>query len=354
MRNESGMPTIGDSPSDFFRNLPDAEVAPAQPPMDVPPAVSETKNENAPGAETADASTAVPVVSVRDVTAVDPSAETLADHAPPIVVPVTPTTAAGIAPPPDAPPLNRRSLLLIVLISYASAVTLALLYLLFAWSRPRPHALESLPDVPPLDVEHGEVMKLAPPEADLPPGHQLELGESRRFGNILVEPLRVVEEPVTFQHYSEQSGVQKPPTEPVLKLWVRFTNVSGSQTIAPLDSELLYRRAMLDDGVTRSNQFVCRSDDRADPAALVLIYDHPPTSEWDLSDQQIGIKLAPGESVETYLPSADSGASLSGKLRWRVHFRKGYSPRGFGVTTLVDVVFDSDDVEHNASDPPAA
>jgi hypothetical protein len=227
--------------------------------------------------------------------------------------------------------------------------TLALLYMYFASSRARPHALESLPDVPPLDVEHGEVMKLAPADAELPPGHQLALGESRRFGNVLVEPLRVVAEPVTFEHFSQQSDVQKPPTQPVLKLWVRFTNVSDDQTIVPLDAELLFRRALLDDGVPRANQFVGHTSDRQSDGALVLMYDHPTTSEWDLTGQQLGVALAPGDSVETYLPSGEAGAELSGPLVWRVHFRKGYSPKGYGVTTLVDVVFDVTDVERAAT-----
>lgn len=282
----------------------------------------------------------------RFVPIVDPSAETVAEEMPPLPLTAmipdgTRDTARGSSRS------GRRSLLLIALISYASAATLALLYLTLAMSRARPHALESLPDVPPLDVEHGEVMKLAPADADLPPGHRLGFGESRRFGNILVEPLRAVVEPVQFEHFSGGTEVQKPATAPVLKLWLRFTNVSEDQTIAPLDPELVFRRAVLDVG-PRANQFVRRIADENTDGPQVLLYDHPISSEWDLQSQQLRKRLAPGESLETYLPSGADGAALSGPLVWRVHFRKGYSSGGNGVTTLVDVEFDA------PASPPAA
>lgn len=255
---------------------------------------------------------------------------------------VAPSTAARGRPTPVT---QRPSLLLIGLVSYASAATLALLYMYWAWSQPRPHALESLPDVPPLDVKNGEVMKLVPVEADVPPGHLLSLSESRRFGNIEVQPLYVVAEPLEFEHFSGRADVRKPQTAPVLKLFLRFTNRSSDQTIVPLDVDLLFRRTMWKDGSPRANQFVCRASERKPGGHQVLLYDHPATSEWDLSGQNLGTPLAPGESVETYLPSEEEISSLSGPLVWRVHFRKGYSPGGFGVTTLVDVVFDSSEIQ---------
>lgn len=283
------------------------------------------------------------------VVAIDPSAETVIEHFPVLPPLNAPAAMASIpANPPESRTHRRPSLLLIGLISYASAATLALLYFYFASSRAKPHVLESLPDIPPLDVKHGEVMRLAPADAELPPGHELSLGESRRFGNILVEPLRVVAEPLEFEHFSDPSGIVKEPTGSVLKLWVRFTNLSDRQTIVPLDADLLFRRTVLDD-VPCANQFVCRTGDRRAAGSLVLMYDHPTTSEWDLHGQHLGVALQPGESVETYLPSSESGAALTGRLAWRVHFRKGYSQRGYGVTTLVDVLFDSADVQQAAA-----
>src|SRR5690606_928719 len=96
----------------------------------------------------------------------------------------------------------------------------------------KPHHLESLPDIRP---ESETNLSYVPVHAELAPGHTLRIGEQRRFGNILVEPLRITREPIDFVHYSGAAKVTRPATQPVLKLWLRFTNVSDEQTIAPLD-----------------------------------------------------------------------------------------------------------------------
>ena len=46
----------------------------------------------------------------------------------------------------------------------------------------------------------------------------------------------------------------------------------------------------------------------------------------------------------------DSGEPLV----WRVHFRKGYSPKNYGVTTVIEVAFESSDIgAAPKSDEPA-
>lgn len=260
--------------------------------------------------------------------------------------------AAGSARPQPTsatPTADRDRLILIGLISYASAVTLILLYLFFAGRNPSPHQLESLPDVPPLEVSKGEVMRLIEADADMPPGHTLRLGESRRFGNILVEPLRVTREPIEFVHFSNQANLSKPKTAPVLKLWVRFTNVSDDQTIAPLDAGLLYVRTLRDSGRFRANQFVATESEKSEDGQQVMVFDHPTTSEWDMAGQQLGAPLPPGDSVEIFIPTEEDGLNaLTGDLVWRLHFRKGYSPRGYGVTTVVEIAFDSSQIQSKA------
>jgi hypothetical protein len=43
-----------------------------------------------------------------------------------------------------------------------------------------------------------------------------------------------------------------------------------------------------------------------------------------------------------YIPTEEAGLDqLTGELVWRLHFRKGYSPAGYGVTTVVEIAFDS-------------
>jgi hypothetical protein len=111
----------------------------------------------------------------------------------------------------------------------------------------------------------------------------------------------------------------------------------------------LYVRTLRDSGEVRANQFVCRASEKSDDGAQVLVYDHPPTSEWDLIGQQLGKPLGPGESVDMYIPTEEAGLDqLTGSLVWRVHFRKGYSPSGNGVTTVVEIAFDSSQIEGGA------
>jgi CRISPR/Cas system CSM-associated protein Csm4 (group 5 of RAMP superfamily) len=69
-------------------------------------------------------------------------------------------------------------------------------------------------------------------------------------------------------------------------------------------------------------------------------------SEFRMVGQNLSIDLEPGEKLETFIPSDEEATSLSGDLVWRVQFRKGYNPSSKrGVTTLIDVRFNSRDVK---------
>lgn len=276
-----------------------------------------------------------------------PTKVSLTNPAAPSTMPGEPSTSR---PPPTAagpqPARGGGNLLLILLASYASAATIALVYLITSMNSVDQHALESLPDVEPL--EPGEVA-LVPIDAGMPNGHTLEIGESRRFGNILVEPLRVVEEPIEFVHFSGSGQTRKAATPPVFKLYVRFTNVSDDQAIAPLDRNLVFSQVFHDDGRLQTNQVVLPAE-KQESAEIAYLYSHPLTSEWDLAEQNIDTVLAPGESVEMYLPAEPAARDrLSGDVLWRVHFRKGYSPKGYGVTTVIEVAFNTNEVKRSAA-----
>ena len=282
----------------------------------------------------------------------------------PVADPVPPKPVAGPVPsapkkPVSQPAANQQAgttepaepksnLLLILLISYASAVTLALLYLLMSGGGGgfNEHRLESLPDVAP---EGPKELTYVPPDTALAPGHRLQLGDKRRFGNIVVEPLRVSMEPVQFQHYTGSTKQSKPASAPVLKLWVRLTNVSSSQTIAPLDAPLLLKWvAKKGESMEYTNQYLFpSSQDSRD--ALVPIYRMPVATDWDIVGQNLGKELGPGESIETFIASTDDGsAQIEAPVTWRVQMRKGFSHEGNGVTTIFEVVFDWDRVERRA------
>lgn len=277
---------------------------------------------------------------------------------------VAPPPAASVAPPappttPAAAPASRLAVDLpsaatvpkfwfTLLLGYSSAATLALLFLLYVLGRIKSHPLESLPDIKP-EVRKGEVeLKVALPRYDVAPGHVLRIGETRRFGSLKVTPLKVTQGPLRFEHALKAPTAQRPPSQPVLKLWVKFENVSRNQTFSPLDPELLFRRKYQGFGrPSLTNQFLCKESERLrEGGDLRYLFEQSTTSEFHLAGQQLDNTLGPGQAYETFIPSEEFIDKLDGDLVWRLQFRKGYHPRTrHGVTTLIDVPFARKDVK---------
>jgi hypothetical protein len=213
--------------------------------------------------------------------------------------------------------------------------------------------LESLPDVKPVEQSGSVYRQLVPEQARMPPGHTLKLNQTRRFGNIEVTPVKVTEGPLVLvgRDYVEESRrIRNAGT--VLKLWLKFKNVSKDQTIAPLDEDLLFFRDPRDDrkAGALANNFVCPAGEKSASGNLVLVYDHNVDDDYDIQDQNLGTELKPGEETLIYVPSETRGyETFQGPLIWRVHFRKGYSPKNYGVTTLFEVAFPSEAIEPEAA-----
>ncbi|MBT4867152.1 MAG: hypothetical protein HON53_18770 [Planctomycetaceae bacterium] len=239
----------------------------------------------------------------------------------------------------------------LMLASYASAMTIVCLWLLMRMLSGA-HQLESLEDPAEATVRDGKkFVKLYQIDMKLPHGHVLRLGESRRFGNILVEPVKVTRGPLNFVYFSDEEAAPTAPPEATaatLKLWLRVENQSDDQTIAPLDRLMLFdNRVRNEDNYEdyRGNTFVCRAADKRKGGNLFYVYDLNTSDSWDLRGQKLE-PLEPGESRETYIPSSPEGIDkLKGNLVWRVHLRKGYSPAKHGVTTLIEINFHSDEIQ---------
>jgi len=252
------------------------------------------------------------------------------------------------------PTSGKGRLVTIFLAMYAVTITLAFLLMLIKdlTQTFRPHQLESLPDLP---SEKAENLSYVPANMKLPRGHSIPLGQQQRFGNILIEPIKITEEPLEFVHYSGNPKRVKPPSDPAWKLWLKVTNVSDSQTIAPLDRQLVLRwisKAKQNRDFT--NQYITSQGATSRAAESVQLYRLPTQGDWDLKDQELGKELKPGESYITYLASNDEGfEKLKGSLVWRVQIRKGYSPKGHGVTTIFEVPFRKEDVIHSDSSESA-
>jgi hypothetical protein len=185
----------------------------------------------------------------------------------------------------------------------------------------------------------------------MPPGHTLQLGETQRFGSVEVTPLRVTRGPLQFEHFSGRPEYQRDASPPVLKLWLRFRNVSADQRFAPLDRVLLLTRNFAEFGAdARANNFVAAADEKRRDGRRVLMFDMPINGEYSIIGERLGEEIGPGETLETFLPTSEEGLdSLQDDLVWRVQFRKGYNPDSLrGVTTLIEVEFHSDQIETEA------
>jgi len=242
-----------------------------------------------------------------------------------------------------------------LVVSYASAATLACIYLLWLVYFLRTHARTlDLPDLVPASANK-KVSSLSylPADKEMPPANVLRLGETRQYGSLDVTPLRVTRGPIEFQYYDRDKGYQREPEGPVLKLHLRFENVSQDQEFIPLDSSLVFnrrpdRKAF---GLFLTNNFVCSAAHRGERGRHVLVFDLSPDSPWLLKGQNLDRVLTPGQSLETFIATSQENLeALSGELLWRVHFRKGYNPKSFrGVTTLIEVRFKRSDI---VDEPP--
>lgn len=311
-----------------------ASVAPAAPVFGAAPTVTF-------GAAPATASS--PVASAAPVAAAPASAA-------PLPTRTVAEDAAEFAENEIAARLKFLTILLIVVGSYASAVTIVLVYMLIFG---RISALESLPDMRPPTNKNGDISwQFNPASNNLPSGHVLSLGDSQRFGSVRVTPVRVTRGPLKFEHYTGQAGMARDPSEPVLKLWLKFENVSRDQTFIPLDPWVLFTRRSIDMGrIIQANGFVSLEANRKDPKATrYFFFDMPIHSEFRIVGQNLNRELSPGEAVETFIPSEEDARSLTGSLVWRFQFRKGYNRQSErGVTTLVDVRFNSSDIKDERS-----
>jgi hypothetical protein len=245
-------------------------------------------------------------------------------------------------------------ILFLMVFFYASAITLLCVYLI--WTRP---STADLPDLAPKISKKGVTrIQYLRPEFEIPPSNILRLGESRQFGSLRVTPLAVTRGLVEFSFYKPDVDEMRAPEGPVLKLHLRFENISRDQEFVPLDPQLVFtkERVKKTDGAFYANNFLCNAADRSRLEKHVYVLDMPEHSNWLLKGQNLDREIVPGESFECFIPTTpDQIETLLGGLVWRVHFRKGYNRESLrGVTTLIEVLFRSSDIIDEAPPQPAA
>jgi hypothetical protein len=232
---------------------------------------------------------------------------------------------------------------------YTAALTIIVAFLLFTGRIhvSSNHVLESLPDVRPLAPNEFKEVKA---NYAVPPGHVLALGESRRFGDVRVTPVKVTRETLEFQDFLTGKPAPSLTTPAALKLHLRFENVSRNMAFPPYDAALMSHRfpPFSNDLNTLANSFLAQvTDDDEEFPERLLNYMQSMDNNFVLTGQNAGKVVAPGESVETYVASEPipDDWNPTGRLRWRVQFRKGvHHETKNGVTTLIDVHFDVADI----------
>ena len=240
---------------------------------------------------------------------------------------------------------------------YAIAITLLLIFCLMTGRLKLlgNASLESLPDIRPLDSNE---FRKVPDGTPVPDGHVLKLGESRRFGDVVLTPVKVTREPLMFEQFQTKAPATTLTTDPVLKLWLRFENRSGSYAFPPFDSGLMSHRTprFSADDSTIVNSMLNISSPATSSPVRVLNFLQTMDNAFVIVGQQSGKVIIPEETLETFIacsediqyitPTAETGYT------WRVQFRKGvHESSGHGVTTLVDVLFSEADITEAA--PPA-
>ena len=219
----------------------------------------------------------------------------------------------------------------IVLLSYASVLTLALSWLLWTGRIPRAAAPEAAPiEKPAAESAH----RPAPPASDappppLPPENLTTLGKPIRLGDLQVTPLSVEARPVELVRTIDSNDHRREDDCLVLRL--RLANLSRDLPLSPLDRNLVRDRD------TRAfDPYIATSEGRS-----IRLFPLAMDSEWSILGQEFPV-LQPGESAETsVVAEPGSAAHVAAEMTWRVRIRIGvYRSDMLGVKfTRTDVRF---------------
>jgi hypothetical protein len=201
-----------------------------------------------------------------------------------------------------------------LLASYASAVTIGLIWVL--WGH-RAHRESVEPDpFPPADnaTDPGQradqSRKLVPP-SPLPADRVARLGQTIRAGALEVTPLGISSGPVILRHAIKVAEMRR-GGERALALQVRIENVSTDSIFSPMDEAFLRERGR---GVLDS--FI-----ESGPKRQIAMFPLAVVSEWSIVGQEFR-ELRPGETYETLVVSAPDVAGDLGpdELIWRIRLR---------------------------------
>jgi hypothetical protein len=212
-------------------------------------------------------------------------------------------------------PGRRNTWVSILLVSYASAITLALVWTL--WRAPRvreaPSEVSSAENPPTAGRQAGLSRKVGLPEPVLAE-YKVALKKPLQVGSLEVTPLEVRRERVALQRTNLSGKVdRRDGGRNALVLRLKLRNTSKDTVFAPLDQAFLREQEKeLVDSFLETG-----SGERIYPFPLAV------ESEWSIVGQDFG-ELRPGESrVVTIVSAPDAPGDEAGPFTWRVRLRTG-------------------------------
>jgi hypothetical protein len=229
----------------------------------------------------------------------------------------------------------------LLLLSYSSAVTLALVWMLWAGrtshlaATPRAERKTVVTD----PVSKSEELDLSNPPPPIPAQYLTTIGRPVRIGDLEVIPLSVISAPVDLVRATDQSENRRQDDESLIRR-LRFTNLSKHDRFAPLDRYLVREH-----GSRAHDPYIVASDGSFIPLFPLAI-----DSEWSILGQEFSV-LQPDQTMETIIAAeAGSGRRASGQMTWRVRLRTGVYR-----TDILGVQFNEEDVTRIVSydNPPA-
>jgi hypothetical protein len=215
-------------------------------------------------------------------------------------------------------------------LSYASAVTLALIWIVWTGRSFRPVELPSK-SASQTSVEAGSKDGELTPAAALPalPAENLTtLKKTVRIGELEITPLEIVVAPLELVRSIEPADYRRLESDSLV-LRLKLTNISRDHAFAPLE-----RAFVREQGSPLDRSYIATSG-RTEIGLFSLAFD----SEWLIQGQEFAV-LKPSESVKTIIASEPGAPErMTGEMTWRVRLRIGpYRSDMIGVKFTKDEV----------------
>jgi hypothetical protein len=225
-----------------------------------------------------------------------------------------PRSAGGSTSDDDQFVESRIPWALLLLMSYSSAVTLALTW--FVWTgRSFRSAGSPSTNSSPADVEAAPKAISSGPSGALPPlpaENLAVLGQTIQIGDLEVTPLAIELRPVVLVRSIDRNHSRREKASSLI-LWLKLKNVSKEHEFAPLERRFLREQTIAFD----------RSMIVTSPGKVLDLFPLAVESEWSIKGQSFAT-LKPGETVETVIASEPGIAGrLTDEMTWRVRVRIG-------------------------------